>query len=159
MARSPMGGRGSGRGRGRGRGGGRGRGRGGAGRGRGRSTGPPSSVVELGKFSHACEGELVFKSCNEKIPYFNSPIFLQGIQRVGTLSEIFGKLKEVFFSVKPADGVVASSWKAGDLCYIDPMKLLPLSRFTSPKKPAKGGGRSAKGAGGRGRGSGRGRGG
>lgn len=31
----------------------------------------------MGKFVHACEGEIVCESINVKIPYFNAPIFLE----------------------------------------------------------------------------------
>ena len=34
-----------------------------------------------------------------------------------------------FFTVKPDSGVVAKSFKEGDKVYINPEKLLPLSRF------------------------------
>ena len=44
--------------------------------------GPPSSVVEAGIFQHACEGEAVIKLTNEKIPYFNAPMYLQNITQV-----------------------------------------------------------------------------
>lgn len=29
--------------------------------------GPPESVVEMGSFMHACEGEMIVKSTNEKV--------------------------------------------------------------------------------------------
>ena len=35
--------------------------------------GPPAEVVEMGEMWHPCEEELVCKSTNEKIPYFNAP--------------------------------------------------------------------------------------
>lgn len=31
----------------------------------------------MGSFMHACEGEIVCESINEKIPYFNAPIYLE----------------------------------------------------------------------------------
>lgn len=31
----------------------------------------------MGKFVHACEGEMVCESINPKIPYFNAPIYLE----------------------------------------------------------------------------------
>lgn len=74
--------------RGGGRGGGRGFGRGGFGRGGGgrgfhrEPEGPPEEVVEVGIFSHACEGEAVCKLTNEKVPYFNAPIFLENKTQV-----------------------------------------------------------------------------
>ena len=66
---------------GRGFGGGRGRGGGGrfgGGGGRGfQDEGPPAEVVEVASFVHACEGDAVTKLTNEKIPYFNAPIYLE----------------------------------------------------------------------------------
>lgn len=63
--------------RGRGGGGDRGGGRGGRGGFRGGRGGfgggprepeaPPATVVELGEFVHACEGEMVCKNINEKV--------------------------------------------------------------------------------------------
>ena len=43
------------------------------------------------------------------------------------------------FSVKTDPGVVASSFKKGDKVFIDPNKLLPIERFTNPKKSGGGG--------------------
>ncbi|KAK4124208.1 Gar1-domain-containing protein [Parathielavia appendiculata] len=39
--------------------------------------GPPTTVLEMGKFVHACEGEMVVESTNPKIPHFNAPIYLE----------------------------------------------------------------------------------
>ncbi|CAN1246002.1 Putative H/ACA ribonucleoprotein complex subunit 1-like protein 1 [Linum grandiflorum] len=130
------GGRGFGGGRGgggRGFGGGRGGGRFGGGGGF-RDEGPPSEVVEVSKFVHACEGDAVTKLTNEKIPYFNAPIFLENKTQIGKVDEIFGPINESFFSIKMMEGIVANSYSAGDKFFIDPMKLLPLARFlTQPK--------------------------
>ena len=106
---------------------------------------------------------MVFKSTNEKIPYFNAPAFLENKQKIGKVDEIFGPINEVMFTVKPDQGIVATSWKVNDKVYISPDRLLPLTRFTNPRKPSGGkrGGRGGRGGGrgGRGRGRGRGRGG
>jgi H/ACA ribonucleoprotein complex subunit 1 len=80
-------GRGGGRG---GRGGGRG-GRGGRGGGRGfRDEGPPDFVVEVGQMMHECESEMVCKLTQEdnKIPYFNAPIFLENKKKIGKVDEV-----------------------------------------------------------------------
>lgn len=54
-----------------------------SGRGGGRGDyGPPSSVVVAGVFQHPCEGEAVCKLTNEKVPYFNAPIYLENITQV-----------------------------------------------------------------------------
>ncbi|KAL6223604.1 hypothetical protein ACLB2K_006987 [Fragaria x ananassa] len=150
--RPPRGG-GSFRGRGdggRGFRGGRGGGFGG-GRGGGfRDEGPPSEVVEVSTFVHACEGDAVTKLIHEKIPYFNAPIYLQNKTQIGKVDEIFGPINESYFSVKVMEGIVATSYSQGDKFYIDPAKLLPLARFLpQPKgqKPAfsRGGGRGGRG--------------
>ena len=63
------------------------------------------------------------------------------------VDEIFGTIQEVYFSVKPAEGVNAPSFKVGDKLYINPEKLLPLARFLPG---AQGGGGGGKGKGGKG---------
>ncbi|KAG4912703.1 hypothetical protein JHK86_053136 [Glycine max] len=144
---------GGGRGRGGfGRGGG-GFGRGGGGFGRGggfRDEGPPSEVVS--SFMHACEGDAVTKLTNEKVPFFNAPIYLKNMTQIGKVDEIFGPINEAYFSIKMMEGIVATSYSSGDKFYIDPRKLLPLARFLPQPK-----GQSAgRGGGGGGRGGGRG---
>ncbi|KAL1195549.1 putative H/ACA ribonucleoprotein complex subunit 1-like protein 1 [Cardamine amara subsp. amara] len=160
--RPPRGG-GSFRGRG-GRDGGR-RGGGGhfgsGGRGGGRSggyrdEGPPSEVVEVATFLHACEGDAVTKLSSEKIPYFNAPIYLQNKTQIGKVDEIFGPINESLFSIKMMEGIVATSYVQGDKFYIDPSKLLPLARFLPQPKGQSGGRGGARGGG---RGAPRGRGG
>ncbi|ANB15407.1 H/ACA snoRNP pseudouridylase subunit GAR1 [Sugiyamaella lignohabitans] len=146
--------------------GGRGGGRGGAGGFGGRGgrsfsapQGPPDTVVEMGAFLHPCEGDIVCRSINTKIPYFNAPIYLENKSVVGKVDEILGPLNEVFFTIKPTEGIVATSFKEGDKFYIGPDKLLPLERFlpkpkvagaSTPKKPSGGRGGFAGGRGGRG---------
>eukprot|EP01138_Halocafeteria_seosinensis_P001097 gb/GECG01001122.1/.p1 GENE.gb/GECG01001122.1/~~gb/GECG01001122.1/.p1 ORF type:complete len:204 (+),score=26.68 gb/GECG01001122.1/:1-612(+) len=159
---SPGGRGGGGRGgRGGGRGGFRG-GRGGSrgGGGRGGFDGPPDYVVEMGYFMHTCEGDMVCKSTNEKVPYFNAPIFLHNKTQIGKVDEILSQISNVMFTVKCSEGVVASSFKEEDKVYISPEKLLPLSRFLpKPKGTPSGAGRGRGGARGGGRGAPRGRGG
>ncbi|CAN1124938.1 Putative H/ACA ribonucleoprotein complex subunit 1-like protein 1 [Linum perenne] len=99
-----------------------------------RDEGPPSEVVEISTFIHACEGDAVTKLTNEKIPYFNAPIFLKNMIQIGKVDEIFGPINESFFSIKMMEGIVASSYSPGDKFYIDPNKLLPLARFLSQPK-------------------------
>ncbi|KAJ2359534.1 H/ACA snoRNP pseudouridylase subunit [Coemansia sp. RSA 2611] len=129
-----------------------GRGRGGFGGGRGGSRsfapqGPPDTVQELGAFVHASEGEMVCKSTNAKIPYFNAPVYLENKTQIGKVDEILGPINEVYFSVKMLDGVSAASFAASDKVFIGGDKLLPLERFlpkpkeagVKKKKPAAGG--------------------
>lgn len=139
----------------RGRGGFRG-GRGGF----GGPQGPPDEVVEMGIFVQDCEGDIVCRSSNPKVPYFNAPIYLENKSLVGKVDEILGPINEVFFTIKPTDGIVATSFKSGDKFYIGAEKLLPLERFlpkpAAPKvkKPRTGG--AGRGGFGGGRGGARG---
>ncbi|KAI8339920.1 H/ACA ribonucleoprotein complex, subunit Gar1/Naf1 [Chlamydoabsidia padenii] len=127
-----------------GRGGGRGGFRGGRGGGRGGfnsgfQQGPPDEVVAMGAFQHACEGEMVCKSINPKIPYFNAPIYLENKSQIGKVDEILGPLNEVYFTVKMQEGMVATSFKVNDKVYIGSDKLLPIERFLpKPKAAGKG---------------------
>jgi len=126
------------------------------------NRGPPDRVFEMGVFFHECEGNIVCRSINEKIPYFNAPIYLENKQEVGKVDEILGPINEVYFTVHPSEGVQASSFKDGDKFYIAGDKLLPLERFLpkpkdyGPKPKRK---RGPKGAGFGQRGGGRGGGG
>ncbi|KAI0157066.1 Gar1/Naf1 RNA binding region-domain-containing protein [Hypoxylon sp. FL1284] len=159
--------RGAPRGRG-GFGGGRGGGRGGFGRGGfgQRDMGPPDTILELGSFLHACEGEMVCASSNPKVPHFNAQIFLENKTAVGKVDEVLGPINQVYFTVKPSDGIQAASFKPGDRFYIGSEKLLPLEKFLprpkpppgAPKvrKPSRGGGGRGGGRGGPMRGGGRG---
>ena len=144
---------------GKGGGKGRGAGRGGGGRGFGNRApeGPPERVEAVGSVMHSCEGDIVCKLTHTMVPYFNASIFVDKDTRVGKVDEIFGPINEVMFTVKPEAGATAASFKEGDTFCIDPMKLLPLSRFTSPGGGGGGGGKG-KGKGGKGKG-GRGKGG
>ncbi|CCE92482.1 H/ACA snoRNP pseudouridylase subunit GAR1 TDEL_0E02390 [Torulaspora delbrueckii] len=133
--------RGSSRG-GRGGFGGRG-GRGGARGGARMPQGPPDTVLEMGSFMQPCEGDIVCRSINTKIPYFNAPIYLENKSQIGKVDEILGPLNEVFFTIKCSEGVQATSFKDGDKFYIAPDKLLPIERFlpkpkvAGPPKPKK----------------------
>jgi len=52
------------------------------------------SVVELGHFVHPCEDDLVLKCTNEKIPYFNAPLYFENKQQMGKVDEIFGPIND-----------------------------------------------------------------
>jgi len=144
---------------------GKGKGDGGKGKGKGKgggfgySEGPPDAVVEIGVFEHSCEGDLVVRSTNEKVPYFNAPIYLENKNDVGKVDEIFGTIQMLHFSVKPGEGMPATSFKAGDKLYINPEKLLPLQRFLPQPKGVLGSGTKGKGGSkGKGKGGGKGKG-
>jgi Gar1/Naf1 RNA binding region len=76
--------------------GGRGGGRGGFGGARPAfDQGPPDTVVELGYVMHSCEGELVCRCTNEKVPYFNAFAYLENKTPIGKIDEILGPINEV----------------------------------------------------------------
>lgn len=110
---------------------------------------------------------MVCESINPKVPHFNAQIFLENKTAVGKVDEVLGPINQVYFTIKPSEGIQATSFKEGDKFYIGSEKLLPLDRFLpKPKpppgapKPKRAGGRGGPrgAAGGRG-GFGRGRGG
>jgi H/ACA ribonucleoprotein complex subunit 1 len=97
------------------------------------------TMLAMGAFVHACEGEMVCKSINAKIPYFNAPIFLENKSQIGKVDEILGPLNEVYFTVKMQEGMIAKSFKADDKVFIGTDKLLPIERFLpKPKVAGKG---------------------
>ena len=114
--------------------------------------------MELGEVMHACEEELVCKTTNAKIPYFNGRVFLENKSQIGQVDEILGPINSHCFSIKMKEGMKAASFKSGTKVFIDPMQLLPLDRFL-PKPPVKkvdGAPGSRGGRGGRGGSGGRG---
>ena len=50
----------------------------------------------------------------DDVPYFNAPVYLENIQPVGKIDEIFGTLKDYFVSVKLNEDVKATSFKEKD---------------------------------------------
>ena len=94
-------------------------------------------IMSLGTFMHASEGDMFCKSVNEKIPYFNAPVYLENKTQIGKVDEILGPINEVFFTVKVQEGVVATSFKANDKVFIGTDKLLPIDRFLPKPKSAK----------------------
>ncbi|KAJ5168067.1 uncharacterized protein N7482_003661 [Penicillium canariense] len=104
-------------------------------RGRGAATGANrggfGSRGEMGTVMHACEGEMVCESINPKIPYFNAPIYLENKTPIGKVDEVLGPINQVYFTVKPQDGIVATSFKTGDKVFIGGDKLLPLEKYVS----------------------------
>lgn len=92
----------------------------------------------MGKFVHACEGEMVCESINPKVPHFNAQIFLENKTAVGKVDEVLGPINQVFFTIKPSEGIQAGSFKEGDKFYIAPEKLLPLDKFLPKPKPPPG---------------------
>ena len=86
---------------------------------------------------HPSEGDMLCKSTNPKIPYFNAPVFLENKTQIGKVDDILGPINEVYFSVKVQEGIQASSFKVGDKVFVGDDKLLPLERFLpKPKMPS-----------------------
>ena len=50
--------------------------------------------AEVSSFMHACEGDAVTKLTNEKVPFFNAPIYLKNMTQIGKVDEIFGPINE-----------------------------------------------------------------
>ncbi len=50
--------------------------------------------AEVGEYMHPCEGELVCRNTNEKIPYFNAPVYLENKSQIGKVDDIFGPIKD-----------------------------------------------------------------
>ena len=48
---------------------------------------------------------------------------------IGKVDEVLGPINQVFFTIKPQEGIVATSFKAGDRFYIGGDKLLPLEKY------------------------------
>mmetsp|Transcript_9651 Transcript_9651/g.25984 ORF Transcript_9651/g.25984 Transcript_9651/m.25984 type:complete len:222 (+) Transcript_9651:31-696(+) len=141
-------GRGGGRGGG-GRGGFRG-GRGGGGRGGFRQEEEiPQEIAELGEFMHPCENEMVCRCTLGKIPHFNAGIYLQNKEKIGKIEEVMGPITQIYFTIKPVEGIKPTSYSPGDKFYISTEKLLPVERFTQPNsgKPRGGGARGGRGGG------------
>lgn len=137
-------------------------GRGGFGGGNRYQDAGSDEIMPLGTFMHASEGDMFCKSVNEKIPYFNAPVFLENKTQIGKVDEILGPINELFFTVKCQEGVVATSFKANDKIFVGTDKLLPLERFlpkpkgAKVKKPSAGGARGGFGGDRGGRGGARG---
>ena len=87
---------------------------------------------------HACEGEMVCESTNPKVPQFNAQMFLENKTAVGKIDEVLGPINQVFFTIKPTDGIQAHSFKPGDKFFIGSEKLLPMERFLPKPKPPPG---------------------
>lgn len=47
---------------------------------------------------------------------------------IGKVDEICGPINQVYFTIKPQEGIQATSFKSGDKFYIGGDKLLPLEK-------------------------------
>ncbi|AWP11748.1 putative H/ACA ribonucleoprotein complex subunit 1 [Scophthalmus maximus] len=105
------GGRGGGEGYGGGRGGGGfGRGGGRGGFNRQQDYGPPEYVVGVGEFMHPCEDDIVCRCTTEenKVPYFNAPVYLENKEQIGKVDEIFGQLRDFVAGAEDLEVVVVA---------------------------------------------------
>ncbi|MEN2495427.1 MAG: H/ACA snoRNP pseudouridylase subunit [Marteilia pararefringens] len=94
----------------------------------------PQSLIEVGHVHGNCENDLVLKSdIRDRVPYFNASIYLENKQPIGKVDEILGPIKSYFFSVKLEKIMKATNFEIDQILYINPMKLLPLQRFTNPQ--------------------------
>ena len=57
-------------------------------------------IILIIKLNHYFKDDLVVKCTNEKIPYFNSPVYLENKEVIGKVDEILGPIKDFYFSVK-----------------------------------------------------------
>jgi H/ACA ribonucleoprotein complex subunit 1 len=48
---------------------------------------------------------------------------------IGKVDEILGPINQVYFTIKPQEGIQATSFKSGDKFYIGGDKLLPLEKY------------------------------
>lgn len=90
------------------------------------------------------------ESISPKVPQFNAQIFLENKTSVGKVDEVLGPINQVFFTIKPSEGIQATSFKDGDKFYIAPEKTLPLDRFLPKPKPPPGAPKPKRPSGGRG---------
>lgn len=53
-------------------------------------------VSAVGEFMHPCEDDIVCKCVTEenKVPYFNAPVYLENKEQIGKVDEIFGQLRD-----------------------------------------------------------------
>ncbi len=53
-------------------------------------------VSDLGEFMHPCEDEIICKCAtnDNKVPYFNAPVYLENKEQIGKVDEIFGQIRE-----------------------------------------------------------------
>ena len=98
-------------------------------------------LVEFGKFMHAAENTLIFKSTSDtQYPAFNAQVFDKNKNELGKVGEVFGPLNEFYFSLEPKSGVSETMFKADDPIYLYSDKLFSVDRLKNPPAPVKRGG-------------------
>ena len=102
-------------------------------------------LVAFGKYLHNAESTLIFKcDSKDKYPAFNCPVFNNSKKEIGKVGEVFGRLDDYFFSVIPAEGVKADSFKVDDNIMISSDKLFDVERLKNPPAPKRGGARGGQ---------------
>ena len=82
--------------------------------------------------SHECENELVCKwTLEDKVPYFNSGVYLDNKRRIGKVDEILGKIHNIMFTVKMEPGVQSKSFQPNDLVFVGTDKVSQGARILS----------------------------
>lgn len=69
---------------------------------------------------HPCEDDIVCKCTTEenKVPYFNAPVYLENKEQIGKVDEIFGQLRD-FVSL-----VSKKTWCVFFFCFFHLLKVL-----------------------------------
>ena len=78
------------------------------------NMGPPEYVEAVAEFSHDCEGMLIAFLHTDAVPLLMRSIYLANKNLVGKVDDVFGAQKKGGIAIKPAEGVKAESFKAGD---------------------------------------------
>jgi H/ACA ribonucleoprotein complex subunit 1 len=110
---------------------------------------PPNSVIPIGIVMHPCEEYIVLKNTYEgRVPKFNHPLYLENKTKIGVIDDVFGPIDQFMFSVKCDTGMKPTSFKEGQIIYMNPEHFLPIDRFLPKPKGQKGSGGSRGGRGG-----------
>ncbi|KAL7712033.1 H/ACA ribonucleoprotein complex subunit [Entamoeba marina] len=105
---------------------------------------PTGELISFGKYIHAAENTMVFKSTStEQYPAFNAPVLNANKQEIGKVGEVFGPLNDYYFSVVPTEGVKASSFQPDEQIFLYSEKLFSVDRLKNPPPPKRGGSRGA----------------
>jgi H/ACA ribonucleoprotein complex subunit 1 len=107
--------------------------------GRGAPMGTPAYVVAVCTYEHPAENQIVLKATDlTRVPKFNRGVYLESKARIGSVDEILGPINDFYYSAKLEEGVKASSLKKGQALYMSPEDMLPIERFLTKAKPARG---------------------
>lgn len=76
---------------------------------------------------HPCEDDLVCRGTNEKIPYFNAPLYLENKAQIGKVDDIFGAFNEyVSTAQSPITLYAVCTARDYAVCVCVPVCTLPL---------------------------------